>query len=507
MARILELMQLSPTMTSGTFVRWLKKPGDAVSPDDAVAEVETDKAVMEMQAFDTGLLLATFVEKGEQIPVGAPIAVVGQMGEEVSDLINEGKKRLAAMREGPAPAASTPAAATSARTSPESVMTRAAASAMTAEDLIPSLDDTGSVDADTAAAESIHAAHASSHGAMRQPAYDAMTGEPISLKSDRAMENLAVPISTTEHWLIDEPSLNGLISLPAHLSLARSSYRTRHPISPLARRLAEGYRIDVSLIHPADGRRVKASDVEDYIKRRSATPGGAEPPPPDRKVEISGMRRVIATRLSESKTHIPHYYLTAEFDATALSNLREEINASLEEGRPRLSVNDFIVRACALALKKHPVVNSSWRGDHIVSHGRIDVGIAVALDQGLITPYVRNADRLQLGELSTRIREVVKKAKERKLRPEEYTDGTFTVSNLGMYGIREFSAIINEPEAAIMAVGGIFERPGVKDGQIVIRKTITVTLSCDHRVVDGAEGASFLATFSQLMEHPNLLLI
>lgn len=219
------------------------------------------------------------------------------------------------------------------------------------------------------------------------------------------------------------------------------------------------------------------------------------------------MRRVIASRLSDSKTHIPHYYLTAEFDATALIALREEINQGLADGESKFSINDFIVRGCALSLKRHPVVNSSWRGDHIVQYGRVDVGIAVALDQGLITPYVRNADQLSLRELAARIRELAKRAKDRKLKPEEYSDGTFTVSNLGMFGIRDFAAIINEPEAAIMAVGGISDRATVRDGQVVATKTVTVTLSCDHRVVDGAEGASFLATFKHFMEHPPLLLV
>ncbi|PKL34667.1 MAG: dihydrolipoamide succinyltransferase [Spirochaetae bacterium HGW-Spirochaetae-10] len=486
MARILELMQLSPTMKVGTFVKWTKKPGDAVSPDDIVAEIETDKAVMEMAAFDTGVLLGTLVEQGDQLPVGAPIAIIGEVGEDISDLLQKAKDQLRSLREqgaAPAPARSEekpPAGPVSA----------------VAENLIPDpemqLQGGGErPEAKSSAAQSVRE--------------DALTGEPV--RAAHPLERVSVAVSTIDRPLLDEPSLNGLIALPAHITLARSSYRTRHPISPLARKIAEAHGVDISVIQPADRKRIKASDVEQFIKQRGSSPGRSIAVAPDRRMEISGMRRVIASRLSDSKTHIPHYYLTAEFDATALIALREEINQGLAEGEPKFSINDFIVRGCALSLKRHPVVNSSWRGDHIVQYGRVDVGIAVALDQGLITPYVRNADQLSLRELAARIRELAKRAKDRKLKPEEYSDGTFTVSNLGMFGIRDFSAIINEPEAAIMAVGGIFDRATVRDGQVVATKTVTVTLSCDHRVVDGAEGASFLATFKHFMEHPPLLLV
>lgn len=487
MARILELMQLSPTMKIGTFVKWTKKPGDAVSPDDIVAEIETDKAVMEMAAFDTGVLLGTLVEQGDQLPVGAPIAIIGEVGEDISDLLQKAKDQLRSLREqgaAPSPARS--------EESPSAGPVSAVA-----ENLIP--------DPEMQLQGGVEGPEKKPEGVAAFVREDALTGEPV--RSAHPLERVTVAVSTIDRPLLDEPSLNGLIALPAHITLARSSYRTRHPISPLARKIAEAHDVDISVIQPADRKRIKASDVEQFIKQRGSSPGRSIAVAPDRRMEISGMRRVIASRLSDSKTHIPHYYLTAEFDATALVALREEINQGLAEGESKFSINDFIVRGCALSLKRHAVVNSSWRGDHIVQYGRVDVGIAVALDQGLITPYVRNADQLSLRELAARIRELAKRAKDRKLKPEEYSDGTFTVSNLGMFGIRDFAAIINEPEAAIMAVGGIFDRATVRDGQVVATKTVTVTLSCDHRVVDGAEGASFLATFKHFMEHPPLLLV
>ncbi|MBW7857158.1 MAG: 2-oxo acid dehydrogenase subunit E2 [Leptonema sp. (in: Bacteria)] len=485
MARILELMQLSPTMKLGTFVRWLKKPGDAVEPDDTVAEIETDKAVMEMSAFDTGVILGTLVEEGEHLPVGAPIAIIGEVGEDISGLLTEAKSKLQAMR----------------NEAGQEIGPTTADSSSTSAPIQSSEMKIEPVPQDQIKTQKIIESPKISPPSLIE---DPITG---ALPVNRPTEKLTVPISTIDRPIIDEPALNGLISLPPHITLARSMYRTKYPISPLARKLAEAHGIDISILHPSDSKRIKAADVEQFIKNRSGRAPATKPVAADRKVALSGMRRVIAQRLSDSKTHIPHYYLTADFDASAMVRLREEINAGLSEHDQKFSVNDFIVRGCALSLKKHPVVNSSWRGDHIVRYGRVDIGIAVALDEGLITPYVRNADQLPMHDLAVQIRKLAKRAKDRKLRPDEYSDGTFTVSNLGMYGIREFSAIINEPEAAIMAVGGIFEKPVVKAGEVIVSKSITVTLSCDHRVVDGAEGASFLATFKHYMEHPALLLV
>jgi pyruvate dehydrogenase E2 component (dihydrolipoamide acetyltransferase) len=223
------------------------------------------------------------------------------------------------------------------------------------------------------------------------------------------------------------------------------------------------------------------------------------------------MRKIIAQRLSDSKRNIPHFYLTLEFDADPLFEMRQKLNSDLngvnDKNELKISFNDLIVKAASLSLQRHPAVNSSWRGDHIVEYGRIDIGIAVSVEGGLITPYVRNADQLPLSALAGRIRDLSRKARERKLKPEDYTEGTFTISNLGMFGTTEFAAIINEPEAALLAVGGLVEKPVVKKGAVIPGKTMKVTLCCDHRVVDGAEGARFLETFRKLVEHPHSLLV
>lgn len=227
----------------------------------------------------------------------------------------------------------------------------------------------------------------------------------------------------------------------------------------------------------------------------------------DRKLELTGMRKTIASRLSHSTSTIPHFYLTLELDATPLDTLRNSYNKDLKlEGSSKISLNDLIIKACSLSLKEVPEVNSSWREDHILEHGRIDIGVAVSIEGGLITPYIRNADQKSVSEIGHEIKELASRARERKLKPAEYTDGTFTVSNLGMFGISSFTAVINEPEAAILAVGALVEKPVLKEGSIVVGKTLNVTLSCDHRVVDGATGARFLSSFRDYTEYPLRLL-
>lgn len=227
----------------------------------------------------------------------------------------------------------------------------------------------------------------------------------------------------------------------------------------------------------------------------------------DRKLEITGMRKTIASRLAHSTSTIPHFYLTLELDATPLDTLRNSYNKDLKlEGSSKISLNDLIIKACSLSLKEVPEVNSSWREDYILEHGRIDIGVAVSIEGGLITPYIRNADQKSVSEIGREIKELASRARERKLKPAEYTDGTFTVSNLGMFGISSFTAVINEPEAAILAVGALVEKPVLKEGSIVVGKTLNVTLSCDHRVVDGATGARFLSSFRDYTEYPLRLL-
>lgn len=470
MAVIIELTQLSPTMEEGTFVKWIKNKGDAVEPGEVIAEVETDKAVMEMESYDEGILLVQLASEGDRLPVGAPIGIVGAAGEEVSDLITEAEEKLKAIVSGAGAASdgapAEPAAPTQAALAPEAP---AAKSTPTPAESTPT-----------------HVATASS-------ADDAPVDRPI-------------PTSRLERK-------------PPTGRAAASSRSGRIIASPLAKRIAHEHGVELSRVTgTGPNGRITKSDVKEHMRSMSglgAVGGSAIAARPDKRVDISPMRKVIAERLHDAKNNIPHFYLTLEFDAEPLVELRRQLNDDLaaahdedEDGKPpRVSFNDLIVKACALTLAKHPVCNSSWRGDHIIQHGRVDVGIAVAIDGGLITPYVRNADQLPLLQLAALIRDLGRRARERKLKPEEYTNGTFTTSNLGMFGISSFSAIINEPEAALMAIGGLIEKAVVRNGELVAGKTMTVTLSCDHRVIDGAEGARFLDSFRSFVEHPRLLLV
>ncbi|MBE7439862.1 MAG: 2-oxo acid dehydrogenase subunit E2 [Spirochaetales bacterium] len=442
MALIFELTQLSPTMEEGTFVRWTKKVGDAVEPGDILAEVETDKAVMEMEAYDSGILLVQLSKPGDRMPVGSPMGIIGEAGEDVHTLLDQARERLKA---GP------PAEKTDAQDAEE--------------------------DAE------IIARH---EKAAAEPA--PVVPEPSVPAQARSA---AQPPRTTDG--------------PRPARVERSG---RILASPLARRIAEDKNVDLSRVKGSGpGGRITREDV---LRSLDSRPAGVVKRREDRRIDISSMRRVIARRLHDAKNNIPHFYLNMEIDATAVEQLRRELNADLAmhrgEEAPRVSLNDFIVRASALALVRHPVVNSSWQDDHIMEHGRVDVGVAVAIDGGLVTPYVRDADQIPFLQLVGEIRSLVNRARDRRLKVEEFSDGTFTISNLGMFGIDEFSAIINEPEAALLAVGGVAERPVVRDGAIVPGPTFKVTLSCDHRVIDGAEGARFLGTFKNLIEHPRLLL-
>lgn len=472
MAVIIELTQLSPTMEEGTFVKWVKNTGDAVEPGEILAEVETDKAVMEMESYDEGILLVQLAADGDRLPVGAPIGIVGAAGEEISDLLAEAEQKLQAAKSGNATVTAEP---------------------------------TAQIAATSTAAPAGDAAASQDASAPAQPAAPA--------------GNFAVAGDGHPDRPIPTERKSTTIKGAANPSVHRSG---RILASPLARRIAHEHGVELNRVQGSGpGGRITKSDVKEYMRLMNGMGAGAAggmgiaPTRPDKRVEITGMRKVIAERLHDAKNNIPHFYLTLEFDAEPMVRLRSNLNGDLKTAHqdedngdaPRVSFNDLIVKACALTLAKHPTCNSSWRGDHMLQHGRIDVGIAVAIDGGLITPYVRNADSLPLLQLAAKIRELGKRARERKLKPEEYTDGTFTTSNLGMFGITGFSAIINEPEAALMAIGGLIEKPVVRDGELVAGKTMTVTLSCDHRVIDGAEGARFLVTFRNFVEHPHLLLV
>ena len=424
MANIIEMPKLSDTMTVGTLVKWLKKEGDTVKAGDMLAEIETDKATMELESFFAGTLLALFVRAGSQVPLGAALCAIGKPGEKV---------------EAPAPIAVPQADAPAPSPSPPSP------------------------------------------GPEPAPVHAAPAAAP-------APADVAAPSGT------------------------------RVRISPLARKLAAEKGIDPAAITGSGpGGRIVRADVAAAAaggprsaaagSARAVTMGAKGPLQEDRVVPVSNVRATIARRLVESKTQIPHFYLEIEIDAEPLLELRTQLNTALEKEGVKLSVNDFVLKASAEALRRVPAVNCSWEGAAVRQHPAAHVSFAVAIDDGLITPVIRDAHLKTLFAISTEAKALGKRAREKKLAPAEFTGGTFCVSNLGMMGIESFSAIINPPNAAILAVGTTVRKPVVKGDLIAIGQRMTLTLSVDHRVVDGAVGATFLAALRDLLEKPALLLI
>jgi pyruvate dehydrogenase E2 component (dihydrolipoamide acetyltransferase) len=447
MANIIEMPKLSDTMTVGTLVKWLKNEGDAVKSGDMLAEVETDKATMELECFFDGTLLKIFAPGGSQVAIGAPLCAIGKPGEKVD-----------------APAApAAPAGKPAEQTKPEP-----AGAATTSKN---------ETQAQPAAA----------------PAPAARSAEPAPAPA------------------------------PSPAPVSASGGRIR--ISPLARKLAEEKGIDPSRVTGSGpGGRIVRADVLAAEKSGSAKAGAAGAGKPagtfaggaiaskgpiqeDKLVPVSNMRATIARRLTESKSQVPHFYVEVEVDAAPLLALREQLNTGLEKEGVKLSVNDFVLKASAEALRRVPAVNCSWEGANIRQHSAAHVSFAVAIEDGLITPVIRDAHLKSVFQISTEAKTLGKLAKEKKLKPDQFTGGTFCVSNMGMMGVSRFGAIINPPNGAILAVGATIKKPIVKNDQIVVGQIMALNLSCDHRVVDGAVGAQYLAALKQLLEAPALLLI
>ena len=443
MATKVHMEALSPTMEEGQVVRWLKSEGDAVTNGDILAEIETDKATMELVARGDGILRAILVGEGGVAPVGEVIGVIAAADEDISDIA--GSSGGGGDASGDAPAASGSAS-----------------------------DESGS----------------------EPPADSTPASAPAAS---------AAPASG-------------------------SSEGGRIKASPLARRLAEEAGIDLSTISgsgPA-GRIVK-KDVEEAkaapapaaapaASAPSAAPARPSSPAPQpwadagaveghEEIRVSQMRKTIARRLTESLSPVPHFFLTIEVDMTRILQARQTVNEVVAADGDKVSVNDFILKATAGALRKHPNVNSAWHGDVIHRFDHVHVGVAVAVDDGLITPVIKHADRKGLVQISREVKELAGRARQKKLQPDEYTGSTFSISNLGMFGIREFTAIINPPEAGILAIGETKEIPVVENGEVVVRPRMRVTMSCDHRVIDGASGAAFLATLRAMLEEPTAILI
>jgi pyruvate dehydrogenase E2 component (dihydrolipoamide acetyltransferase) len=443
------MAQLSPTMEEGKLVEWKVKEGDEVSQGDILAEVETDKANMDIEAMTGGTVRALLASEGDVVDVGALIGVLGDPDEDISAIVEQAGG--------------------------------------------------ASKDGDSAEDESAATPEAESDAGP-----GAETAEP-------------------EAKTAEPPEARQSEESGAEASESRKASSGRVKVSPLARRIAEDAGIDVArLSGSGPGGRVVKSDVEAAIAsggtapeaapadaaRAPARAAGAALRPArlqEERVELSQMRKTIAKRLVQSIGPVPHFFLTTEIDMGRALDLRKSLNERLAgrgDGLAKVGVNDLLVKVAAEALARHPEINASWDGDAIQRHGSADIGIAVAVPDGLITPVLREADRKGLVQISAEAADLIERARNRKLKPEDYTGATFSISNLGMFGIDEFTAIINPPEAAILAVGGTVEKPVVEDGEIVVRRRMRVTMSCDHRVIDGAMGAAFLQTFRAMLENP-----
>lgn len=465
MANIIDMPKLSDTMTVGTLVKWLKNEGDTVATGDMLAEVETDKATMELECFFDGTLLKIFAPGGTQVAIGAPLCAIGKPGEKVE-----------------APAAPAPTQAQ------------------------PPVEKKGDHTAVTPPGASTTSKNEIEARANVLPASAPMESAKTGSAPQRAASDAA----------------DGGSAAPASPPPATDGRRVR--ISPLARKLAAEKGIDPARVPGSGpGGRIVRADILASEKSGGAKVGAAPRTPgttftgaapsrtgpiqEERAVAVSNMRGAIARRLLESKTQIPHFYVDIEIDAEPLLALREQLNTALESEGVKLSVNDFILKASAEALRRVPQVNASWEGAQIRYFGAAHVAFAVAMEDGLITPVIRDAHLKSIFAISNEAKALGKRAKEKKLKPEEFTGGTFCVSNLGMMGIPRFTAIINPPNAAILAVGTTVKKPVVRHDQIVVGQTITLTLSCDHRVVDGAVGAQYLGALKQILEAPAVLLV
>ncbi len=440
MATKVHMEALSPTMEEGQLVKWLKSEGDPVSNGEILAEIETDKATMELVARGDGVLRRILLGEGGTAPVGAVIAVIAGEGEDIGELV--------AAAEG---------------------------------------GETGG----TAAAED-------APGPPEVPASDSSPSQEAS-----APEAPAPPPTPP--------------ASPAPAESAGTSPGERVKASPLARRLAQEANLDLRSVQGSGpGGRIVKRDVEEA---RAAGGGGPESwaeagsPPADsgpgvdfEDIPLSQMRKTIAKRLVESISPVPHFFLRITVDMSRTLEARKRVNALLEKGGEKVSLNDFILKATAQALARHPEVNSHWAGDVVRRYHRVHLGVAVAVEDGLITPVIRDAHLKGLARISREVRELADRGREKRLQPEEYTGSTFSVSNLGMYGIHEFTGVINPPEAGILAVGGVEDTPVVEGGEVVVKPLMKVTMSCDHRVVDGATGANFLRTLKAMLEEPGVIL-
>lgn len=562
MAIKITMPRLSDTMTEGTVATWLKKVGDEVKEGDILAEIETDKATMEFEAFDAGTLLHIGIQEGESAPIDSLLAIIGKEGEDISDLLGGGsssdKKEEAPKEEAKSEEAPKEDKKEETKSEETKEAPKAESNALPKGVIVvtmPRLSDTmtdGTVATwlkqvgDKISEGDILAEIETDKATMEFESFNSGTLLEIGIKEGESapVDSVLAIIGPegTDVSGIAENFKKGGATAPAPVKEeAKSEEKSeakeepkkeeskeetietvsdgkRIFISPLAKKIAEEKKINISKVKgTGENGRIVKSDIENFKPAEAQAPkeaGKSESASPvktfapagetsSEEIKNSQMRKVIAKRLSESKFTAPHYYLTIEVAMDSAMASRNTINSLPDT---KVSFNDMVIKACAMALKKHPKVNSQWKEDVTVIHHHINIGVAVAVEDGLVVPVLKFADQMSLTQIGGNVKDVAGRAKNKKLQPAEMEGSTFTVSNLGMFGITEFTSIINQPNSAILSVGAIVEKPVVRNGQIVVGNTMKVTLACDHRTVDGATGAQFLQTLRQYLENPVTML-
>jgi len=547
MAIVVNMPRLSDTMEEGTVATWLKKVGDKIEEGDILAEIETDKATMEFESFNEGTLLHIGVQEGETTKVDELLAIIGDEGEDISDLLNGG---------GDAPSEETKEEDTSNKSEAKEAETSETASSSESADLpegvivvtMPRLSDTmeeGTVATwlkkvgDNVEEGDILAEIETDKATMEFESFQSGTLLEIGLKegeSAKVDELLAIigPAGTDVSGVAanfsaggaapekkeEAPKADAKKEAPKTATTSTTETKSKAPaptpvtengrifVSPLAKKLAEEKGINLTKVQGSgeNGRIVKR-DVENYEPAAGAAAVGKFVPSGQEDfddVDNSQMRKAIAKALTNSKFSAPHYYLSVEFDMENAMAFRAQFNSIPDT---KISYNDIVVKACALALKQHPQVNSQWFPDKMRLNNHVHIGVAVAVPDGLVVPVVRFANEQTLPQIGAAVKDLAGKARNKKLTPDEMQGSTFTVSNLGMFGIDTFTSIINQPNSAILSVGNIVEKPVVKNGQIVVGHTMKLSLACDHRTVDGATGAQFLQTLKEYIENPVTMLV
>jgi pyruvate dehydrogenase E2 component (dihydrolipoamide acetyltransferase) len=546
MAEIIRMPKMSDTMEEGVIASWLKKVGDTVKPGDILAEVETDKATMELESYEEAVLLSVGVKEKDSVPVNGIIAIIGEKGEAFQHLLS-GAPAAAPKVEAAIPAAApvpvvaevkAPAAATS--SIPAVVVTMPKMSDTMQEgtisawlkkvgDAVKSGEIIAEVETDKATMELesyedgvLLYIGVEAGGSVPVDGVIAVIGEKGAdfqslLAAHQGGASIAAPLevaSPAAPVAVAAPA-PAVAQAPVAAAVPSSTGNERVKASPLAKKIASETGIDIRQVAGSgEGGRIVKRDIETFVPATASPQAQAASSQASiapalgqesfREEKVSQMRKTIAKRLAESKYSAPHFYLTMEINMDKAIEARKSMN---EFGTTKISFNDLVIKAAAAALRQNPKANSSWLGDKIRYNDHIHIGMAVAVEEGLLVPVIRFADQLSLSQISNQAKSLGQKAKNKELQPKDWEGNTFTISNLGMFGIDEFTAIINPPDACILAVGGIKETVIVKDGQMKIGNVMKVTLSCDHRVVDGAVGSAFLLSLKGLLEDPVRILI